>query len=545
MARRTIRTIAVAICLLAIVAAGQALAQTRGVGTAPMQLRVKDAPVQEVLKLIAESGNFNLAIGAEVKGRVTLYIDEIPPRDLLDIVVGIVDAAYVEENGAVWVMDKRLYEERYGEAFSDRLVSRNFLLTEADAKEVMPTLRDLLGKRAEISADMARNMIRVKGSPNLLREAADLVKMLDAPRESESFELKTVPLTVATGYLDKLMHGRVSFIEDAGNQRLIVSANRFDLDRVREVLTMLDAGRGIESAMLDVSYAEPDSLAEKVRSQLTPDLGQVYSDKQSRKLVVVDYPGVVERIRGMVREYDAPIRQVLIEARIVQVSRSREVRTGIDWEVLEDKVNVSNYYPTLADADEGTIVNFGDSKYDVIMEALETYGNTDLLSSPRLMVVDGGTGSIHVGSQVPYKTIETRENASGVITNFETVVVLDVGIKLEVSARIMGDDMVHLTVHPEVSSVVGETVGVPVIDASTVDSSLMVQDGNTVILGGLIKDESRTVRKGIPLLSRIPLIKYLVSSNVEEKLKSELVILLTPRIMSGRELYQPVESVVK
>ena len=70
----------------------------------------------------------------------------------------------------------------------------------------------------------------------------------------------------------------------------------------------------------------------------------------------------------------------------------------------------------------------------------------------------------------------------------------------------------------------------------------MVQDGNTVILGGLIKDESRTVRKGIPVLSRIPLIKYLVSSNVEEKLKSELVILLTPKIMSGREEYRPVES---
>jgi type II secretory pathway component GspD/PulD (secretin) len=151
------------------------------------------------------------------------------------------------------------------------------------------------------------------------------------------------------------------------------------------------------------------------------------------------------------------------------------------------------------------------------------------------MVIDGGSGLIHVGSQVPYKTIDTRESATGTLNQFEKVVIIEVGVKLEVSASIQGDDMVSLRVRPEVSSVVGFSDNVPVVDNATTDSSLLVADGNTVILGGLVKDETRTTRKGVPILASIPIIKYLFSSNVEEKKKSELVILLTPRIMTGRE----------
>ena len=95
--------------------------------------------------------------------------------------------------------------------------------------------------------------------------------------------------------------------------------------------------------------------------------------------------------------------------------------------------------------------------------------------------------------------------------------------------------MVSLYVKPEVSSVVGFSDDVPVVDNATTESALMVQDGNTVILGGLVKDEVRTTRKGVPILAGIPIIKYLFSSNVDEKKKSELVILITPRIMTGRE----------
>ncbi|MBU8869877.1 MAG: hypothetical protein KOO60_03270 [Gemmatimonadales bacterium] len=550
MAGRIIRIVTIALCVVVwagfpLVAEVEAQSGSGGsTDTELMQLNVKDVSVQEVLKLIAEAGKFNIAIGSGVKGRVTLYIDDITPRDLLEIVVSVVDAAYVEEDGAVWVMEKSAYESRYGESFADNLKTRTFILKEADVKDVMPTLKDLLGKKTDIKADVSRNLIRIKASPRLLREAKQLIAMIDNTKVSTSFQLKNVSLEVASGYIEKLLKGRANFVEDPGNQRIVVSANQLDLDRISDILEMLDSGEGIESAMLDVKYAEPDSLAEQLRPHLTLDIGQIYADKIARKLVVVDYPMVVAKISDLAQEYDTPLRQVLLEAKIIQISTNREVRTGIDWGYVQRNVNVFGNFPALGETEPGIRSQAGDlmsKDFQVIAEALETYGDTELLSSPRLVVIDGGLGHIHVGSQVPYKTITTRETPAGTVSQFEEVIVVDVGVKLEVEVRILGDDMVFLKVHPEVSSVTGERDGIPIVDASTIDSSLMVKDGNTVILGGLMRDETRTVRKGIPILSRIPLLKYFFSSNQSEKIKTELIILLTPTVMSGRETYQPTE----
>ena len=149
MAGRIVRTIAVAACALLVLATLSAAQPTAGAGS--MQLNVKDAPVQEVLKLIAESGDMNLAIGDGVKGRVTVFIEEMAPRDLLEVVVGIIGAAYVEENGVIWVMSKENYEAIYGEKFVDNLESRTFVLKQAKVKEIMPSIKALLGDKAIVS----------------------------------------------------------------------------------------------------------------------------------------------------------------------------------------------------------------------------------------------------------------------------------------------------------------------------------------------------------------------------------------------------------
>lgn len=543
MARRTIRTVTVAVCtllLLALPLPGKSAAQVAA-QSGLMQLNVKSASVQEVLKLIAEAGDFNLAIGGGVKGNVTLFVEDMPPRDLLDVVVGIVDAAYVEEKGTLWVMSKETYESRYGEMFVDNRVSRTFVLKQAKVKEIMASVKMLLGDKAIVKPDLARNLIRIKASPKLMREAAQMLAAMDTPLVTRAYQLESMPAAMAGGLISKMVTDQTRIVEDEVNQRLIISSSEFELERVGEIIGMLDSGGGLESTVLNISYANPDSMAEAMRPHLTPDVGSIYPDTRSHKMVIVDYPPVIETIAGLVAEFDRPQRQVLIEAKILQVITSRETRSGINWEVLQDKMNITGTFPALDDLGPGVRGDFGDlssQNYQVVIEALETFGETNLLSSPRLMVIDGGKGMIHVGSQVPYKTIDTRETAAGTINQFETVVIIEVGVKLEVEATIMGDDLVGLVVRPEVSSVTGVSNDVPVVDAATVESSLLVANGNTIILGGLIKDESRTVRKGVPILASIPLIKYLFSSNVTEDLKSELVILLTPRIMTGHETYE-------
>ena len=543
MARRTLRAVALTVVLSIVLSGLPAREGVRAVE--PMQLNVKNVSVLEVLKLIAEAGGFDIVIGANVKGSVTLTVDGMAPRDLLEVVVGVVDAAYVEEHGAVWVMTREAYENRYGEPFVDHRVSRTIVLRRAQLKEVLPSVMTLLGDDAIVKPDLANNVVTVKGSPSLVAEAAEMLQALDRPTTTWSFPLQSIPPALAAGLLGKMLSEQATIVEDPVNRRLMVSSNEFELRRVGEMLEQIDGGEGIHAAVLDVAYADTDSLAEALRPHLTPDVGICYADRRAKRIVVHDHPSVLTKMEDLVRTFDVPQRQVLIEARILQVSTSDEIRSGIDWSVVQSKVNVRGFFPELSATESGLRGDFGDlssQEYEVLVEALESFGKTELLSSPRLMVMDGSAGHIHVGSQVPYKTIDTRETAAGTINQFEQVVIIDVGVKLEVAVRILGEDMVAMTVHPEVSSVTGFSDDIPVVDAATSESSLIVQDGNTVILGGLIKDEVREVRKGIPLLSRIPLLKYLVSSTSEEKLKSELVILLKPEIMTGREPYATPEG---
>jgi general secretion pathway protein D len=521
--------------LLTVLTCGSVLANPD-----PMQLNVKNASVLEVLSLISEAGGFNIAVGGGVKGSVTLSVKDIEPRDLLELVIGVVDAAYVEENGAVWVMTREDYESRYGEPFVDNLVSRTVVLKRASLKEVLPGIMTLLRDKAVVKPDLAGNAVTIKASPGLVEEAVQMLEAVDRPTVTRTFQLQSIPARLAAGLLGKMVTDQTNIVEDEVNQRLIVSSSDFELERVADIIAQLDAGGGVESLVLPIGHADADSLAEALRPHLTAEIGIIHADSRSHQMMVVDYPAVLDRISGLVTAFDVPQRQVLIEAKILQVSTSREVRSGIDWSAVQDQVNLTGHFPELAATESGLRGDFGnlsEKNYQVLVEALETYGDTELLSSPRLMVIDGGTGLIHVGSQVPYKTIDTRESATGTLNQFEKVVVIDVGVKLEVTVGIGGDGLISLKVRPEVSSVSGYSDGIPIVDAATTDSALLVEDGNTVILGGLIKDEQRTVRKGVPVLASIPLLKYLFSSNSEETYKSELVILLTPRIMTGREEY--------
>jgi type II secretory pathway component GspD/PulD (secretin) len=542
MAKRTLRIVALAIGAL-LVATGAASARARvevAADAQPMELNVKNIAVQEVFKLIAEAGGFNVAISGDVKGSVTLSVDDIQPLDLLNLVVGVVDAAYVVENDAVWVMTRDDYENRYGEAFVDNLVSRTVVLEQAQVKDVMGSVKTLLGDRAIIKPDIAGNAITVKASPRLVREAVDMLRVMDSPMATRAYQLNALPSRTAADMLGRVVSDQATIVEDPVGQRLLVRSSEMELDRIDGIIGQLDQGDGITPAVIDLHHVDPDTLADALRPHLTPDLGSIHADRHARRVVVVDHPRVVSVLRELAAAFDVPRRQVLLEARILQVTTSREVRSGIDWSVVQDRVNLTGNFPALVATDPGLRGDFGELSslnYEVLVEALETFGDTELLSSPRLMVVDGGTGFIHVGSQVPYKTIDTRETPAGSITQFEKVVIVEVGVRLEVAVRLQGDDMIAMNVKPEVSSVTSYSYDVPVVDNATTDSSLLVADGNTIILGGLVKDEKRTTRKGVPLLSRIPLLKYLFSANVDETYKSEMVILITPRILTGRESF--------
>jgi general secretion pathway protein D len=330
---------------------------------------------------------------------------------------------------------------------------------------------------------------------------------------------------------------------DPLGKRVLVTASASVRQEAATLVALLDQTEAQETWTFTLDYADPDSTLQVIQGILTPEISSAWIDRRTRTLTATDFPGNLTEVEARIRDLDVATKQVLIEARIVQVSLDEGIKTGIDWEVIEQDLNNLSVqratFPVLSDTDPGLRVFEGDlgpDDYRVAFEALETFGSTDLLSSPRILVADGQTASILVGTQVPYITVDTRQQSDGTTTDrFEKVTIVSVGVQLDVEVVIHNDGVVEMTVVPEVSSVTGFVDTIPVVETSTTTSRILVKDRKTVILGGLNKTEVRETRNGIPFLGRIPILGRLFSSRDSQNVQTELAIFLTPRIVSGLE----------
>jgi general secretion pathway protein D len=171
---------------------------------------------------------------------------------------------------------------------------------------------------------------------------------------------------------------------------------------------------------------------------------------------------------------------------------------------------------------------------------LEQVGKTKLLSNPKLSVVNNQEAKIHVGRREVYVTTTTT---AGTETNTisEEVNFIDVGIQLAVTPTINSDGFVTMKIRPEVSSVVDTYVTpshneIPIVDTSTAETTVVVKDNATIIIGGLRKDEEVSTTNRVPFLSSIPLLGLLFDHDVKANEQTELLILLTPTIVTGEKL---------
>jgi len=215
---------------------------------------------------------------------------------------------------------------------------------------------------------------------------------------------------------------------------------------------------------------------------------------------------------------------------------------GIDWEAIVSDyqdLHLSNHLNVLGAGEKSGRLSIGtlsQDDYSVLLEALDTVGRTNILSSPRIATLNNQEAQILVGSTEPYVT--TTTTSSGPATTAESVNFIEVGVKLYVTPTIHKDDFITMKIKPEVNSVTrniktSTNNTIPVVETSEAETTVTVKDGVTIVIGGLIKDEKIESVKKIPLLGDLPLIGIVFRS--EDKLirKTEWVIFLTPKLVPG------------
>lgn len=266
------------------------------------------------------------------------------------------------------------------------------------------------------------------------------------------------------------------------------------------------------------------------------DGAQIVANKERNSLMVMATPEAWRKIEAAIRLMDTPQYQVLIEATIAEVTLTDQLRYGVHfW--LESGNFSSVFTQNSSFGVNPTVPGFNfiisSGNFRVILDALASITNVRVVSSPSLAVLDNQTAQLKVGDQVPIVTRQqqsTDNPDAPIVNNLEY---RDTGVILQVTPRINPDGQVNLEIRQEVSNVVeSANEGInPTIAQREVGTSVSVASGQTVILGGLISDRQSVGNSGVPVLRDIPLVGNLFSGVSNSDQRTELVILITPKVI--------------
>lgn len=302
-----------------------------------------------------------------------------------------------------------------------------------------------------------------------------------------------------------------------------------------DVLKLLEDSRDSKGSESNRT-AGSDSLA---LESLLSARGSAVSDSRTNTLIINDTQQNIDKIRRMIDLLDVAVKQVMVEARIVTASTDFSRELGIKWSAKKEAGNNSptwggDFQPSfdlgvdLATSTAGTF-NFGllkisDYMLNLELTALQADGHGEVLSAPKVLTGDKQKAYILRGTEIPYQTWSATE---GLKTEFRAA-----NLKLEVTPSITPDGKVQMALMVEKDSIGDITNDGIAIDTSELQTNVLVDDGETVVLGGIFDDTKRNDYQKVPFLGDLPVVGNLFKNNVKTTIQTELLIFVTPRIVN-------------
>jgi type IV pilus assembly protein PilQ len=294
--------------------------------------------------------------------------------------------------------------------------------------------------------------------------------------------------------------------------------------------------------------------------------GRISVDDNTNSIIVCDTKDNLERMLAEIKNADQTPKQVIIEVVIIDVQLQNDTEIGVDWDILSTDNKDFSYRqstifpnrmsivaPTAITNDSmssfqhtslGSEVAIVTNDIRNVLHLLQEKRNVDILASPRVMVVSGQKASIKTVEEIPYQEI-TQSSAGGGGTNAITSTQFkDVGVTMDVKATVTDDGKILLTVSPSQSVTTGTSIGgVPVIDKREASTTLLMDDGQVAVMGGLRRQDTQIEKNQVPLLGDLPLIGFIFSSTHKVVQNSELLVILSPHIHNGESI--PAEAMAR
>lgn len=305
----------------------------------------------------------------------------------------------------------------------------------------------------------------------------------------------------------------------------------------------LEQKRSLEPLVTEyipISYSDAQTeIQPHIVSLLTPERGSISVDQRSNMVIVTDTREKVDQIQEMIYRLDTVTPQIMIEAKIVEVTKEFSRNIGVNWNLTNDPaissgfvndLNVSVNNPLndgISTGDFSFFRLFGASRLalNAKLAASEVQGDVRIVSSPRILTLDNKKARIKQGLEYAYLE---RDDAGGSSVKFK-----DIDLLLEVTPHVTPDERISMRVFLTKNDIAGFTPsGVPTLTTNETETELLVNNNDTVVIGGIVKTTNNKEKSGLPFLTGIPVIgNMLLGSDAKEDTRNELLIFLTPAIV--------------
>lgn len=443
----------------------------------------RDADVSDVLMALAKSAGINVVIDDSVTGTISVAFDDLTFEQALGYILKIRGLEQYKMGNNIIIADKGIMEKRF-----DMLKTQRFPLKYVDPDTAISAISMFITEPNRISKDPATRSLLVRGREEELAKVADVLKTIDVALETRIFPLSN-NLYDSEDQLNRIIQLIKIIIPD--EKRISLNYN------LNENKTMMNEG-----------VQEP--------------IGNPY-------IVVQGTKEELKSVTDLIANIDRKLPQIMIEAKIVEINRKKTKDLGVSWFVGGQEGQISFGEISLG----GTM-----ERQDLVtmkIQALEKKNLGRLVGNPRILTLSGKTAVISVGERVPYRNIVTDKDGNKTYP----IQWLDVGVKMSVTPELTQDGFIILHVYPKVSSFVereyvleGLTFKDPQPSEKSADTTARLRNGETLVIGGLIKSSDIESVIKIPLLSDIPIIGQLFTLRNKINEETELIIFVTPHLVA-------------
>jgi general secretion pathway protein D len=477
-----------------------------------------------------------------------------------------------------------------GDSNGDQVVTQLLPLRYADPDEVKRLFTPMVSKRSVILSYAPTNTLIITDNYSNIARLMKILKTIDIPgmgREITVFPIHNADAANLVSLLEIVFKSSQSqdkngaapsdrgaaFVADERTNSIIMVASEVDTNRIRSLIDTLDletpkgkekihvhfleyaAAEEIVAVLKDLPTADKAKAGGAKEAPVVSDKVTITADKATNSLIITADRGDYATLVEVIRQIDIPRAMVYIEALIMEVNTEKSFDLGTEWVVGDDvasSVIAAGGFTTdeslLSVDDDGTISAslasgfsmglFGESveidgitfpTIAAIVQAYKKDEDVNILSTPQLLTTDNQDASITVGSNIPFQTTtSTTDNDT-----YNSYEYRDVGKTLKITPQINKDRMVRLNLSLEVSSLESTTDFRPTTLKRTVETTVMVKDGSTVVIGGLIDDTFSQTEYKVPCLGDIPGLGWLFKTRSKGSEKSNLFIFITPRVIQN------------